>query len=320
MLSGVEARGEPCETYLSEAGIAPELLEQFGARVTVDQYVALFRCLLERLDDESIGFLSRPLKRGSLALMTRSALSAGTLELAMRRFAHTFHLLQDDVVLTLVREDALAGWALQLRDPSAAFPRFLHEMLLRFCWRLLAWLAGGKLPVVRFDFAFESPPYAGNYGKVFPATLKFSCRHSAFWFDATRLQERVRRDDAALRAFIDDVQAQLIVPKRSEAAVSADVRSHLQQTQPAWPDLVNTAEALRMSTSTLQRRLANEGTSFQSLKDELRRDTAIVRLNTSQVSLATLAFELGFSDSASFQRAFKLWTGSAPGSYRRSAR
>ena len=320
MLSGAQARGRPCEAFLSQVGIAPALLDQWGARVTGDQYSALFQLLLERLDDESLGFFSRPLKRGSLALMMRSALTAGTLELAMRRFAHAFHLLQDDVVLALVREGELAGWTLQLRGPSTAFPRFLHELLLRFCWRLLAWLAGGQLPAMRFDFAFESPAYAGSYGKIFPAPLRFGCQHSGFWFDAARLQERVRRDDAALRAFMADAHTQLIVPKRGEAAVGALVRSHLQQTQPAWPDLIHTAEALHMSTSTLQRRLANEATSFQSLKDELRCDTAIVRLNTSQVPLATLAFELGFADSASFQRAFKLWTGSAPGSYRRSAR
>ena len=72
-----------------------------------------------------------------------------------------------------------------------------------------------------------------------------------------------------------------------------------------------------MSNSTLQKHLANEGTSFQSLKDTLRRDIAVVRLNTSSVSLAALADELGFADSAAFQRAFKSWTGSAPGNYRR---
>ena len=72
-----------------------------------------------------------------------------------------------------------------------------------------------------------------------------------------------------------------------------------------------------MAASTLQRRLAADGTSFQALKDELRRDLAIVRLNTSTVPLATLADELGFADSAAFQRAFKGWTGSAPGAYRR---
>ena len=69
--------------------------------------------------------------------------------------------------------------------------------------------------------------------------------------------------------------------------------------------------------ATLQRRLANEGTSFQSLKDALRHDVAIVRLNTSAVPLATVAYELGFADSSPFQRVFKGWTGSAPGAYRR---
>ncbi|MDN6888112.1 AraC family transcriptional regulator, partial [Variovorax sp. CAN2819] len=81
--------------------------------------------------------------------------------------------------------------------------------------------------------------------------------------------------------------------------------------------LATTADVLHMSVSTLQRHLATEGTSFQALKDQLRRDLAIVRLNTSTVPLAALAEELGFADSAAFQRAFKTWTGGAPGSYRR---
>src|SRR5207245_70477 len=80
--------------------------------------------------------------------------------------------------------------------------------------------------------------------------------------------------------------------------------------------LCDAAEQLHMSTSTLQRHLALEGTSFRALKDDLRRDLAIVRLNTSEVPLAALAAELGFADGPAFQRAFKTWTGSAPGSYR----
>lgn len=319
MLSGLCERGQAVEAFLGAAGIGPELLEQANARVTAAQYVALFRTLTDRLDDEALGLLSRPLKRGSFALMARSAIGAGTLEVAMRRIARTFGLLQDDVVLEPVREQGLAGLALRFSNPSAQRLLFLHQMLLRIVWRLLAWLAGGRLTIARFDFAFEPPPEASGYGKVFPGVLRFGQPQSAFWFEAALLQTPVRRDEAALRAFLAISQAEVIVPRRADDAVSARVRSHLQHAQPAWPDLAATADALHMSTSTLQRRLASEGISFQSLKDQLRRDIAIVRLSTSKVPLAALAHELGFADSAAFQRAFKCWTGSAPGAYRRGA-
>ncbi|MBS0446014.1 MAG: AraC family transcriptional regulator [Proteobacteria bacterium] len=320
MLAGVQARGESCERFLVDAGIAAGLMGQAAARVTADQYSTLFRLLIERREDECLGFLSRPLKLGSFALMARSALGAPNVETAIRRVAHVFRLLQDDVVLEqMTADDGLAGLALRFCNASIAQPVFLHEMLLRVFWRLIAWLGGGRLPAARFDFAFESPDHAGSYGQVFPAQLRFGCPRSAVWFDAGRLRGAIRRDETALRAFLADAQTHVILPRRSDDIASTRVRSHLQAVQPAWPDLAATARSLNMSTATLQRHLASERTSFQSLKDELRRDIAIVRLNTSGVPLAELALDLGFSDSAAFQRAFKAWTGSAPGSYRRSS-
>ncbi|WP_256856452.1 AraC family transcriptional regulator [Variovorax sp. KK3] len=324
MLSGVPQASEMRTRCLVDVGIAPELLDEPGARVTAEQYHTLFRLLMDRLDDECLGLLSRRLKRGSLAMLVRAAAGAPTLQAAIRRVAHIFRLLQDDVTLQPVRAgdgaNELAGLAIRLVDPAArTYEPFLHELLLRILWRLCAWLVGGQLPAARFDFAFNSPSYASQYGKVFPATLHFGCKESAFWFAAGRLADPIRRDDAAVRAFLADAQAQMIVPRRGNDAVGARVREHLQRTMPAWPDLGATAGAMSMSASTLQRKLAAEGTSFQSLKDELRRDMAIVRLNTSSVPLAQLAYDLGFADSPAFQRAFKGWTGSAAGAYRKGA-
>ncbi len=316
MISGWRSRGEPCDGLLAEAGIAPALLHEPAARVTADQYTALFRLLIERFDDECLGFVSRPLRRGSFALMTQSAVEARSFEGATRRIANVFRLLQDDLRLESVREGDRAGLALRFVEGKEAALPFLHELLIRTLWRLLALLAGGKLPVRRFDFAFAEPAYAASYGKVFPAPLRFGCRESAFWFDAGLLPSTVRRDKAAMHAFLVDAHAGIIVPRRGDAPFSTRVRGHLQLTRPRWPDLAATADALHTSTSTLQRHLASEGTSFQSLKDELRRDTAIVRLHTSSVTLTALALELGFADSPAFQRAFKGWTGSAPGAYR----
>jgi len=219
-----------------------------------------------------------------------------------------------DMVASLVR----AGFTLRFADPALAQSVPLHELLLRVLWRLFAWLAGGKLSVARFDFAFPSPSYASSYGKIFTAPLRFEQQRSGFWFDADTLTRPVRRDKAAVKAYLADARSNVILPPRDGDLISARVRRHLQHSQPAWADLAATAEALHMAASTLQKRLAADGTSFQALKDALRRDLAIVRLHTSAVPLVALADELGFADSAAFQRAFKSWTGSAPGAYRRS--
>lgn len=316
MISGLQAHGEFCHRFLAETGIAPGLLLEPGARVTADQYAALFRLLIEAFDDECLGFLSRPARRGSFALLLRSALDARDFETAIRRIAQVFRLLQDDFRLELLRDGRLAGLELRSCSDSGSALPFLHELLIRTFWRSLAWLAGGRLRVTRFDFAFPIPTYAANYGKVFPAALQFGCAASAFWFDAELLSGAVRRDRKALHAFLADAQTEITVPKRDDTLCSARVRGHLQMTQPEWPDLAAMAAALHISTSTLQRHLAVEGLSYQTLKDELRRDIAIVRLHTSTVTLTALALGLGFRDDSSFQRAFKNWTGSAPGAYR----
>lgn len=317
MLVGVQARGLHADALLLEAGIDASLLHEPGARVTGEQYVALFRLLVDSLDDEGLGFFSRPLPRGSFALFVRSALGAPNLERAMGRMARTFRLLQDDVELVPVREGDLAGWGLRMKGNEGPRPNFMHELLLRVFWLTLAWLIGGKLSVARFDLAFECPSYASSYGKVLPGERRFSQPQSAFWFNAQALGCAIRRDEGALRAFIADVRWNIVLPRRRDNDVSTRVRLHLQRVLPVWPDLAATSQALHMSVSTLQRRLAAEQTTFQVLKDELRRDMAITRMNTSAVPLAALAVELGFSDSAAFQRAFKSWTGSAPGAYRR---
>jgi len=321
MLAGVAARGEDATPFLVAAGIPAQLLDQPAARVTAAQYASLFRALIEGRADESLGLLARPLKPGSFALLARSALGARDLEEAIRRIAHTFWLLRDDLRLLLRTEGDCAGLALEFIDADAgavaARQVFLHELLLRVFWRLAAWLAGGRLPARRFEFAFARPAHVDSYAQVFPAESVFESPQTAVWFDAAWLRAAMRRDATALRAFLAEAQANIIMPRRHDEVCGTRVRNHLRRTQPDWPDLAATASALNMSTATLQRRLAQEACSFQQLKDELRRDTAIVRLNTSTVTLAALAQELGFTDSAAFQRAFKAWTGSAPGAYRR---
>jgi AraC-like DNA-binding protein len=71
-----------------------------------------------------------------------------------------------------------------------------------------------------------------------------------------------------------------------------------------------------VTPQTLRRRLREEGRGFQQIKDELRRDAAIEYLLQTRVPLLEIANRVGFSEASTFHRAFKHWTGVAPGEYR----
>lgn len=68
----------------------------------------------------------------------------------------------------------------------------------------------------------------------------------------------------------------------------------------------------------MYRRLKAENVSFDALYDDLRHRMAIHYLQSQKVSVNETAYLVGFSDPSSFSRAFKRWTGEAPGSWKRS--
>ena len=71
-----------------------------------------------------------------------------------------------------------------------------------------------------------------------------------------------------------------------------------------------------MSAPTLRRRLKKEGTTFQQLKDECRRDASMGYLSNPDLSINAVAALMGFTDPSAFHRSFKKWTGLTPGEYR----
>ena len=261
MLSGMVASPDATHAWLTDAGIAPALLDLPAARVTPEQYVALFTLLMERLDDEFLGLLGRPPAARQPGV--DDALDAGQRDpgagaaapdrhLAAAPGGHRVHAGQ----VTARSPDC--GWCGS--HPALPDRTFLHELLLRVFWRLIVWLHGGRLRPARFDFAFAAPVHAAEYATVFPGAVRFDQAHTTVWFEAATLALPMLRDAAALRTFLAQAPGIVIVPRRDGHTTGARVRAHLQSTRrPTWPDLAATAAALHLSTSTLQRHLADRG-------------------------------------------------------------
>lgn len=252
MLGPARVRGEPIDALMADAAIPAHLLGRADATVTGEQYATLFRLVMERLGDESLGFFSRPFKPGSLALLARYAIGAQTLGQAIRRCSHAIQVLQDDLVLRQSRRNDLAGIELIFSNSITAQQPFLHDLLLRILWQFYIWLSDGQLRASHFDLAYPRPPQQQGYSEVFSKSTRFASPHSGVWFDAEWLEMPVRRSEAQLRVYLADAQRNIILPRRFDNAVSTRVNNYLSCQQPLWPGLVETASALNMSTATLQ--------------------------------------------------------------------
>ena len=73
-----------------------------------------------------------------------------------------------------------------------------------------------------------------------------------------------------------------------------------------------------MSTRSLQRKLRDEGITYQQIVDDVRSRMATQHLSKPGTTAAEVAFLLGFSEPSAFARAFRRWTGTTPGSVRRA--
>jgi AraC-like DNA-binding protein len=136
-------------------------------------------------------------------------------------------------------------------------------------------------------------------------------------FDASQLEHRLVHDAASLEALLRTGPYQLLRMQSAPASTSAAIRSLLgQRFSEGLPGFEEIAARLGMSASSLRRRLMAEETSYQQLKDKCRRDAAIRLLQAGELSVADIGEELGYTETSSFIRSFRGWTGTTPRSFR----
>lgn len=303
--------------YLRRVGIPLELLEEGGARVTTDQFAGLYRLLAREMDDETPGMFSRPLRGGTLKFLCLSLLESANLVGALYRFTQFFRLLLDDLRFELETRGDVLSVALKPRTAAVRDNFFAQEMMLKLVHGIVSWLAGRKMPLARVDFTYSRPAHVSEYVFLYPGPAYFDQELTALHFEVGQLQVPIRQDKHALSEFLARAPANWMFVSVAERIISHRVREHLEKRLERPPGIEEVAKALHFSLRTLSRRLAEEGTTFQAIKDELRRDVAIQRLTKTRIPIAVIGSQIGFDDATTFHRTFKKWTGSSPGAYRR---
>ncbi|MFH8345854.1 AraC family transcriptional regulator [Streptomyces sp. NPDC018045] len=218
---------------------------------------------------------------------------------------------------------ATATAEFSIRTDLRPYPEstFLAEALVIIWHRLSSWLVGHRIPLRHTCFTHPAPAHAPEYALLFGCDVRFGAPRTAAVFDARWLAAPVVRDEAALTAMLRRAPADLLSRREYGTTVTERVRRTLglalRAAGPArLPEVAEVAARLAVSPATLRRRLQEEGTSYQRLKDAVRRDAAISSLTAGREPIAELAARLGFSEDTAFHRAFRRWTGTTPGAYR----
>ena len=318
-LQSLRARNLNADEYLADVGLSSSLLEMPQARVSAKHYGALWRTIALALDDEFFGQDSRRMKAGSFAMLCHAAVACKTLAQALDRSLRFYALILDDIAGTCERDRDEARIVLHERVAGASQRVFAHELLLMLLYGVSSWLVGRRIPVLRTEFSYPEPAYSAEYRLMYSADLSFDRPNTLIAFDAGYLNLPVVQNERSIKEFLRTAPESILIKYKNSSSLAARVRRRLRQCLPGEvPDFETLAEELSMTPATIRRRLHEEGESYQSIKDQLRRDLAISYLSHSSRSVMDIALELGFSERSAFHRAFRKWTGASPGEFRRT--
>ena len=313
----VEARrrGRDVAALLTRAGIPAQRLEQGFARVSPRQYGALWKAMASDMGDEFFGMDSRPIRPGSFSLLCHALTDCENLQHALKRMLQYFSSVHGDVSGQLSVTDLQP--TLTLVDRRKHSRIFMHATIFILISGLASWLIGRRLPVLEVAFAKEAPAHADEYRLIFGDGVRFGQAASRLLLNPACLSLPLLRDRLPTREFISQAPAIFLVRYRNQSGPVTQVRAQLRRLAPAeWPNFAVVAAAMHTTPSTLRRRLEKEGSSYQAIKDDLRRDLAIQLLGDSRMTVRDIANELGFAEHSAFHRAFRAWTGARPSDYR----
>ncbi len=323
-LEGSRRQGVSSTELLRAAAIAPELLERPRSRVHVDQVTRLVQEIWQRLDDELMGFAHPPCPRGSFAFLTRNTLQQPTLRGILQEACEFYRLLGGAVDMRLLEQQDQARLEIRLARPELDPGQYLREYWMVIWHRYPSWLLGESIPLQQVGFDYPAPDYLDELNYLFLCDEQFDQPCCYLTFPGAWLERAPARTQAELARFLDRSPADLLTIPGEDTRYSARIRALLLHQSDAlldFPGFEQLATRFHLTAQTLRRRLRAEGTSYQQLKEELRRDLAIEKLTRQpQLTMSEIARLLGFTEARSFTRAFRHWTGVSPSAYRRSSR
>lgn len=271
--------------------------------------------------DELWGLGRKPLPYGTFAFLCRSMIQERTVGEAIEVGLRIFHLMTDDIRISLKCDGDLESLRIVLQDRSSAEPApnatALQGFLVVSVIAIITWISGTELTSTAITVTSKATPESSKYFRLYSPEIHHSAETTSVRIDRSLMRAKINPTTLDIPRFAQGFIASMLGGYRNEMSTRERVLSILRKYGNSDVDQAEVSRALGMSTATLRRRLRDEGVmNLSALKDAYRQRTALSMLKRTDLPLEGISQALGFSEMSAFHRAFKRWTAQAPGQYR----
>lgn len=311
--------GADTDLLLAHVGLTPAQLRDPDARIGLTELMKLGAYTIRRTDEPALGLYmgqaARVTDMGLPGLLALTSPTLGDALAALTRFDALNARCYRGVPEWLPAQQALLLYSIA---PYNEYNRFVIDSALTGWQQLIETLTERDDLVQEVRIEFSAPNYRAAYGAAFHAPVSFGQARSGLVLHPEAASLPVLHGEPLLHqqllALAQERMKKLEIADTFQGRVQAILGPRLHG---HTPSLEETAGLLGMPDWTLRRKLREEGTTFQSLLDNMRKELALGYMRDTQMSFGEIAYVLGFSTPGAFQRAFKRWTRETPGDYRK---
>ena len=312
--------GIPVPLLLQNAGLPPGLLDQPRIIVTTEELFALWRAIGQASPKPGIGLeLGTEVRAENFDPIALAALSTASFGEAMRQMARYKQLSCPEEIIHQTDD---SEWSIQFRWLLAndTEPEVLTDLCFAWVLCVARHGTGTSLTPLRLELA-RRLAHEKILRRHFGCPIVFGSARNAIVFRASDAALPFVTRNAELLAMLAPQFDQELKQRKDQESFPERVRATIQRNLAGHrPKMQDVARELHMSSRTLQRRLQDAGYSFQQVLEEARHQLARHYLNTSLLELNETAYLLGYEDSSSFVRAFRIWEGVPPAHWRGAQR
>jgi AraC-like DNA-binding protein len=313
----VEMHGLEPDRFLEEVGLSPHVLRDIRARLPSNLTDIAFARASEQIADPAFALKAAHCWHPSnLGTMGYAWLSSRTLHTGLKRMERFSRIIGNRFSYRVTQEAEGVRFGYDHGRGDLEIGHAMTDFSLSILLGMCRTNAGRQLTPIAVTLRRPQPVDARPWQDFFGCSIEFGADLDSFLLDEATANAPLPTANIPLANAFDAILTEQLGATFEDDIVSRCKAYFLRELTSGEPACQDVARALAVSLRSLQRRLAEQGVTYQGVLNETRHELARRYLDDPSISITEITFLLGFSEQSAFTRAFRRWSGMSPSAYR----